>query len=92
MVFGARKSQNNEKNLAKVHRIGEIFLVINIRPSIMDTFGELKAKLQKNGETIDDFDLQIGSTALVNNMILVTNNEKHFSRIDGLEIENWSKE
>jgi len=55
----------------------------------VESFGELKALLEKNGNIIDDMDLLIASTALVNNMILVTNNVKHFRNIKGLKIENW---
>ncbi len=55
----------------------------------MDTFGEFKANLELTGQSIDDMDLLIASTALTHNLILVTNNEKHFNRINGLEIENW---
>jgi tRNA(fMet)-specific endonuclease VapC len=40
---------------------------------------------------VDDFDLLIGSTAIANEMILVTNNEKHFSRLSNIQIENWIK-
>ena len=89
MVYGARKSEYIEKNLAKVYRIAEIFPVIDISSSIMDTFGELKASLEKSGKIIDDMDLLIASTALSRNLVLVTNNIKHFDRISGLELENW---
>ncbi len=51
----------------------------------------LKSKLEKAGKPLDDFDLILASTALTHNLILVTNNEKHFQRIKGLKIENWSK-
>jgi len=34
-------------------------------------------------------DLIIGATALHEDLILVTDNVKHFSRIPGLRIENW---
>ena len=34
-------------------------------------------------------DLLIAATALTMNYRLVTNNTKHFSRIKGLEMENW---
>lgn len=90
LIYGARKSKSFEKNLAKVHRLIEILPVINISPSIMDTFGELKASLEKRGMILDDMDLLIASTALTHNLVLVTNNEKHFRRINGLEIENWA--
>lgn len=90
LIHGAKKSKYVEKNLANVRRLVEIFPIINITPVIMETFGELKAKLEKSGKIIDDMDLLIGSTALAHNLILVTNNVKHFEKIDELEIENWS--
>jgi tRNA(fMet)-specific endonuclease VapC len=46
--------------------------------------------LEKSGSRLDDFDLTIASCALAHNLTLVTNNLKHFSRIEGLKITNWS--
>ena len=48
--------------------------------------------MEKLGKPIDSFDLLIAATALENDLILVTNNLKHFSRIPGLKIENWMEE
>jgi len=59
---------------------------------VMETFSDLKVKMQKIGTVIDDMDLLIAATALTMNFILVTNNEKHFRKIAGLRLENWSKE
>ena len=89
LIYGAKKSQYVEKNIAIVRRIAEIFPIISITASIMDAFGEIKANLESKGNVIGDMDLLIASTAITNNMILVTNNEKHFKSIHGLEIENW---
>lgn len=91
LLFGAKKSQNREKNIAIVYRIKELFPIIDVDKAIIETFSELKVNLQKAGSPIDDFVLLIASTALTMNSILVTNNEKHFNRIKGLKIENWSK-
>lgn len=38
---------------------------------------------------IDEFDLLIAATALAGDYVLVTDNVKHFQRIEGLRIENW---
>jgi len=91
LLFSAKKSQNIEKNTAVVLRIKELFPVINIDKAIIETFSDLKANSHRTGNIIDDFDLLIASTALTMNSILVTNNEKHFSKVKGLKIENWSK-
>ncbi|MBN1698398.1 MAG: type II toxin-antitoxin system VapC family toxin [Spirochaetales bacterium] len=90
LLFGAKKSQNYEKNIAVVYRIKELFPIIDIDKAIIETFCELKVNLQKAGSPIDDFDLLIASTALTMNYTLVTNNEKHFNKIKGLKLENWS--
>jgi len=91
LVFGAQWSQKVTENLAKVHRIKEIFPLIEITPSIMETFGAIKAELRKTGTPVDDFDLLIGATAVTMGYSVVTNNEKHFKKISGLSITNWTK-
>ncbi len=89
LIYGANKSTQVSNNLAKVHRLGEIFPVIDISKPIMDCFGLIKSELSKNGVTVDDFDLLIGSTAITYGYTLVTNNEKHFKKIPGLKVVNW---
>lgn len=90
LVFGAQCSQRVTENLAKVHRIKEIFPVFEITPSIMETFGTIKAELRQKGTPVDDFDLVIGATAVTMGYSVVTNNEKHFKKIPGLSITNWT--
>ncbi len=89
LIYGAEKSKRRHENLAKIHRIAEIFPVIDISRSIMDTFGALKADLGNNGLVVDDFDLIIGATAITTGYCVVTNNQKHFKKITGLKVVNW---
>ena len=86
LIFGAEKSQNKIKNLQTAEKIANIFPMINISPNIMECFGKLKARLQKQGITIDDFDLLIGATAITENAILVTHNTKHFCNIPNIQL------
>ena len=92
LLCGAKKSRNIEKNLAVVYRIKELFPIIGIDKAVMETFSAVKVTIQKIGSPIDDMDLLIASTAMTMNYTLVTNNEKHFGKIKGLKIENWSRE
>lgn len=48
LVFGAKKSGSVEKNLKTVEYIKSIFSLVDVTPDVMDVFGELKAKIQKN--------------------------------------------
>jgi tRNA(fMet)-specific endonuclease VapC len=68
----------------------ELFPVIDVSRAVVETFGSLKADLQRRGKGVDDFDLVIASTALVLNYTIVTNNEQHFRNIPGLRVENWA--
>lgn len=90
LVFGARKSRHPEKNIATVRHLTEIFPLVEISRSIIETFGEFKAGLQQKGTNVADMDLLIAATALNLNMVLVTNNVKHFAKIPELKIENWA--
>jgi len=56
----------------------------------IETFSKEKARLRLAGELIPDFDLLIGSTAVSQNMKMVTNNSKHLSRLEGIEMEDWT--
>lgn len=91
LVYGARKSKHVEKNLAVVSRLAEIFPILDVSVSVAETFGNIKSNLVARGVAISDMDLLIGATALVYNLTIVTNNEKHFKRIPGLNIENWTR-
>jgi predicted nucleic acid-binding protein len=47
-------------------------------------------KLRKNGITVDDGDLLIAAYCIQNNYILVSNNQKHFEKIENIQVVNWS--
>jgi len=47
--------------------------------------------LERKGNIIEDMDILIAATTLSFNLILVTNNVKHFEKIKDLRIENWKK-
>lgn len=89
LYYGAYKSQNVTGNLAKIRTLENALEIIPVGVEIADIFGREKARLEKAGSPLDDFDLAIGCCALANNLVLVTNNIRHFRRIRGLKISNW---
>ena len=52
-------------------------------------YGELRAELEKRGETIGPNDMLIASHALMLDCVVVTANEREFSRVPKLRVENW---
>ena len=59
---------------------------------ILKTYARIRADLEQSGSRLDSMDLLIAAIALEHNLILVTGNVKHFSRISGLRIENWIRQ
>ena len=58
---------------------------------VSNSFGAIKAGLEKRGQRIEDFDIAIAAHALVANLILVTADRQHMPRVPGLVVEDWSK-
>lgn len=52
-------------------------------------YGEIRANLEKSGTPIGPNDLHIAAIALANDLTLVTHNLGEFSRVVGLELEDW---
>jgi len=90
LYYGAYKSKRVTGNLAKVRAIENSFEIIPTNKQSAQIFGMLKSSLEKSGTPLDDFDLIIASCAMTHNLILITNNTRHFSRIDGLKLANWT--
>ena len=88
LFYGAFNSEHKKKHIKEVSKMNALFDVVPIYNSL-ELFGQEKARLKKSGKIIPDFDLLIGVAAVQHEMIMVTNNQKHLSRFEGLEIENW---
>jgi len=52
-------------------------------------YGELRADLERKGRPIGPNDLLIAAHALALGCTLVTDNEREFSRVKALRVENW---
>ena len=90
LKFGVANSQNIKKNTVVLN---DFLTGVQILPifDAIDIYAKEKARLRNSGKPIDDFDLLIGSTAIANELILVTNNIKHFENLKKIKLENWIK-
>lgn len=89
LLFGAENSQDINRHLKEVEEIEQRFNIIPIY-SNLKTYAKEKVRLRKKGTPLAEFDLLIGTTSIAENLIMVTGNEKHFKKIDGLKVENWT--
>lgn len=88
LQYGVACSTDKEKNASVLESFLQDIKVIPFT-SITQCFANEKARLRKLGTPIDDFDLLIACSAIVSNSILVTDNVKHFAKVENITIENW---
>lgn len=76
----------------KRKRLADILAYLQVIPFAVaiELYAKEKARLRSTGEIIPDFDLLIGATAVQQNMKMVTNNTKHLSKIQGIDLEDWT--
>jgi tRNA(fMet)-specific endonuclease VapC len=55
-------------------------------------FASIAADLHRAGTQIGNMDAMIAGHAMATGAVLVTNNTRHFSRVTGLTVENWSRD
>jgi tRNA(fMet)-specific endonuclease VapC len=93
LYLGAFKSDNTPKNMALVNSLKERLDLLELTEDTVMLYGEIEAVLEKSGQMIGDFDVLIASTAIRNDVTLVSGNERHFNRIvtlfGQLQFESW---
>lgn len=89
LYYGAEKSSAKQKNLETLKKVELAYPILPIDKNVMQTFGSIKAELNRKGLSSDNMDLLIAATALVNNCVLVTHNTKHFANINDIVTEDW---
>ncbi|HEV7923656.1 MAG TPA: type II toxin-antitoxin system VapC family toxin [Thermoanaerobaculia bacterium] len=78
----------------KLHEVIDAFTadvaVMAFDDACAGLFGVIAAELAKRGAVIGEFDALIAAHAVALDLTLVTNNVRHFARVRGLRVENWS--
>jgi tRNA(fMet)-specific endonuclease VapC len=81
------------KRLRKLHGLIDTFIepiaVLPFDQSAADRFGAVASSLAGRGTSIGELDTLIAAHALAASLTLVTNNTKHFERVQGLRMESW---
>jgi predicted nucleic acid-binding protein len=87
LIYGAYNSARVEQNLNVIEPFLENFKILELTKKSSFIFAKEKARLKKSGNIIADMDLMIASIAIENDCILMSNNIKHFQRVQNLELE-----
>ena len=92
LVHGVEKSAAVEKNRLALSMLLANIGILNFDVYAADSYGKIRAGLEKKGTPIGPLDMMIAGHAMSKGYTVVTNNVKEFSRIPDLKIENWAAE
>ena len=89
LEYGAEKKNWGEKTRQKLAMFLAPFSIIPFTTDDAVAAGRLRAYLGKQGTLIGPYDIQIAAQGLTRDAIVITHNTGEFSRVPGLEVEDW---
>jgi tRNA(fMet)-specific endonuclease VapC len=89
LQYGAEKSARVSENLNAIEEFASLTEILPYTPKASMHYGNIRAGLEKLGQTIGVNDLHIVAHARSDGLVLVTNNTSEFARVPGLLLENW---
>jgi tRNA(fMet)-specific endonuclease VapC len=87
--YGAEKNQQRVQALDTLERLRVVIPVIQTDSAVAESYGTIRALLERAGTPIGNNDLWIASHALALNLTLISNNTREFARVPKLKLENW---
>jgi tRNA(fMet)-specific endonuclease VapC len=92
LVYGASR-RGSARLTARIREVvAELLPVLPFDRGAAEVYGSLRAELETSGRRLSEPDLRIASIALHRDLVLVTGNVRHFSRVPDLSVENWLRD
>ncbi len=88
--YGADKSSRAQQNHAALDAFLVPLSVADFDTRAADRYGKVRADLERRGTPIGPLDTMIAAHCLSLRLTLVTNNTSEFSRVPGLQIDDWT--
>jgi tRNA(fMet)-specific endonuclease VapC len=90
LLYGANKSSKRDYNLIRFREFLNQFRIAGLSSAAIEVYGEIRSELERDGTPIGANDYFIAAIAKANDGVLVTNNIREFSRVNGLMLEDWT--
>jgi tRNA(fMet)-specific endonuclease VapC len=88
--YGADKSSRPQQNHAALEAFLAPLSVVDFDSQAAESYGKVRAELERRGTPIGPLDTLIAAHSLALGTTLVTTNTSEFSRVPGLNIEDWT--
>jgi tRNA(fMet)-specific endonuclease VapC len=91
LYYGVARSADPERNLIALTQFCAPIELLPFDGRAAAAYGPVRADLERSGFPAGPLDTLIAAHALSLNAILVTDNEREFRRVKGLQVENWAR-
>jgi tRNA(fMet)-specific endonuclease VapC len=91
LEYGIARSHYPDRNRVALLEFLLPFTILDFDQAASAQYGHIRSLLESKGRPIGPMDLLLAAQARSHGLVLVTNNEKEFKRVEGLRIENWAK-
>jgi tRNA(fMet)-specific endonuclease VapC len=91
LQFGIRKSSDPERNQEALDKFLTPLEIVDFDHQADIEYGIIRADLERRGTPIGPLDTLIAAHAKSLGIVLITNNEKEFLRVQQLKVENWTR-
>ncbi|MBI2265527.1 MAG: type II toxin-antitoxin system VapC family toxin [Armatimonadetes bacterium] len=89
LEYGVCRSGNPDRNRVALLEFLVPFFILDFDQGASAAYGMIRSSLESKDKPIGPMDTLLAAQAMSRNLILVTNNEREFNRINGLHVENW---
>jgi tRNA(fMet)-specific endonuclease VapC len=89
LLYGAEKSGRPEHHRREVERFAQRLEVLPYDADAAAHTAEIRTVLERRGERIGAYDLQIAGHARSRGLVVITGNLGEFGRVEGLRSEDW---
>ncbi len=89
LMHGVEKSQARERNRLAIALFLSPISIVDFDALAAEEYGRIRADLEAQGKPIGPMDMLIAGHAKSKGLILVTNNTREFTRVEGLTVEDW---
>ena len=88
LAFGVAKSAS-ARNRQALEMFLAPLIILPFDTAAVWVYGDLRANLERRGTPIGSLDTMIAAHALSQQALLITNNTREFSKVPGLQLDNW---
>jgi tRNA(fMet)-specific endonuclease VapC len=90
LLTGAAKSSSAARTLQRVENFLRPLAILEFTSTDAVSYAQIRARLERAGTPIGPLDTLIAAQAVARKLVVVSNNQREFARVRGLQVQKWA--